>query len=98
MTPSAVRASILLARNDHPFHGTETYPSTAKVWQTLNIDKSSRIPNNLIISGAVHGQISEHCSGVICQTLLFRIWVLILGVSPDVSQAMHALATTIHVT
>ena len=45
------------------------YPSTAKVWQTLNIGKSPRIPNNLIISGAVHGQISEHCLGVVCQTL-----------------------------
>ena len=47
------------------------YPSTAKVWQTLNIGKSSRIPNNLIISGAVHvhGQMPGHCLGVVCQTL-----------------------------
>ena len=33
------------------------YPSTAKVWQTLNIGKSPRVPNNLIISGADHGQL-----------------------------------------
>ena len=45
------------------------YPSTAKVWQTLNIGKSSRIPNNLIISGVVHGQMPGHCLGVVCQTL-----------------------------
>ena len=40
----------------HPTGGAEHYPSTAKVWQTLNIGKSSKIPNNLIISGVVHGQ------------------------------------------
>ena len=45
------------------------YPSTAKVWQTLNIGKSSIIPNNLIISGAVNGQIPGHCLGVVGQTL-----------------------------
>ena len=45
------------------------YRSTAQVWQTLNIGKSPRAPNNLIISGAVHGQIGEHCLGVVCQTL-----------------------------
>ena len=45
------------------------YPSTAKVWQTLNIGKSSRIPNNLIICGAVHGQMPGHCLGVVFQTL-----------------------------
>ena len=48
---------------------TYTYPSTAKVWQTINIGKSPGIPNNLIISGAARGQISEHCLGVVCQTL-----------------------------
>ena len=32
------------------------YPSTAKVWQTLNIGKAPGIPNNQIISGPVHGQ------------------------------------------
>ena len=46
------------------------YPSTAKVWQTLNIGKAPGIPNNLIIFGAVHGQMSRHCLGVVCQTLL----------------------------
>ena len=45
------------------------YPSTAKVWQTLNIGKAPGIPNNLIIFGAVHGQMSRHCLGVVCQTL-----------------------------
>ena len=30
-----------------------SYPSTAKVWQTLNIGKSPRVPNNLIFSGVV---------------------------------------------
>ena len=45
------------------------YPSTAKVWQTLNIGKSPRVLNNLIISGAVHGQMRGHCLGVVCQTL-----------------------------
>ena len=44
------------------------YPSTAKVRQTLNIGKSSRTPNHLIIS-AVHGQMPGHCLGVVCQTL-----------------------------
>ena len=36
-------------------------PSTAwqaQVWQTLNIGKSPCVPNNLIISEAVHGQMS----------------------------------------
>ena len=37
------------------------YPSTGKVWQTLNIGESSRVPSNLIISGAVRGQITAHC-------------------------------------
>ena len=37
------------------------YRSTGKVWQTPNIGKPPRGPNNLIISGAIHGQISEHC-------------------------------------
>ena len=45
------------------------FPSTAKVWQTLNIGKSSRVPSNLIFSGAVYGPISGHCLGVVCQTL-----------------------------
>ena len=45
------------------------YPSTAKVWHTLNIGKSPRVTNNLIISGAVHGQMAAHCLGVVCQTL-----------------------------
>ena len=40
-----------------------------KVWQTLSIGKSSKIPHNLIISGAVHGQMPGHCLGVVCQTL-----------------------------
>ena len=40
--------------------GDEHYRSTGKVWQTLIIGKSPRTPNNLIISGAVHGQISGH--------------------------------------
>ena len=44
-------------------------PSTANVWQTLNTGKSPRVPKNLIISGAVHGQISEHCLGAVCQTI-----------------------------
>ena len=42
---------------------------TGKVWQTLNIGKAPGIPNNLIISGAVHGQMSRHCLGVAGQTL-----------------------------
>ena len=41
------------------------YPSTGQVWQTLNSGKSPGVPNNLIISGAAHGQISEHCSGAV---------------------------------
>ena len=45
---------------------TFDYPSTAQVWQTLKIGKSPRFPNNLIISGAVHGQISEQWLGVVC--------------------------------
>ena len=45
------------------------YPSTAKVWQTLNIGKLPRVPNNLIISRLVHGQMPGHCLGVVCQTL-----------------------------
>ena len=45
------------------------YPSTAQVWQTLNIGNSPRVPNNLIISGAVNGQLPGHCLGVVCQTL-----------------------------
>ena len=58
------------------------YPSTTKVWQTLNIGKSPRTPNNLIISGAAHGQISEHCLGVVCQTLpVLRYPVCLPGLS-----------------
>ena len=34
---------------------------TGRVWHTLNIGKSSEIPNHLIISRAVHGPISQHC-------------------------------------
>ena len=34
-----------------------------------NTGKLPRIPNNLIISGAVHGQISGPCLGVVCQTV-----------------------------
>ena len=49
--------------------GQSGYPSTAKVWQTLNIGQSPRVPNNLIISGVVHGQMPGHCLGVVCQTL-----------------------------
>ena len=49
--------------------GATRYPSTAKVWQTLNTGKAPRIPNNLIISGAAHGQMRGHCLGVVCQTL-----------------------------
>ena len=45
------------------------YPSTGKVWQTLNIGESSRVPNHQTVSGAVHGQMSGHCGGVVCQTL-----------------------------
>ena len=41
----------------------------SNVWQTLSIGKSPRVPNNLIISGAVHGQVSEDCLGVVCQTV-----------------------------
>ena len=48
---------------------TVNYPSTAKVWQTLNIGKSPRIANNLITSGAVQGQMPGHCLEVVCQTL-----------------------------
>ena len=50
------------------------YPSTAKVWQTLNIGKSPRIPNNLIISGVVRGQMPGHYLGVVCQTLPVLVW------------------------
>ena len=32
--------------------------TTGKVWQTLNIGKPARVTNNLMISGAVHGQTS----------------------------------------
>ena len=35
------------------------YRGTGNVWQTLNIGKSPRAPNNLSMSGAVHGQVSE---------------------------------------
>ena len=45
------------------------YRSTRQVWQAVNIGKAPRIPNNLRMSGAVHGQIASHCSGVVCQTL-----------------------------
>ena len=41
---------------------------TGDVWQTLNVGTSRRVPNNLIICGAVHGHISEHCLGVVCRT------------------------------
>ena len=37
--------------------------------EPLNIGKTPGIPNNLIISGAVHGQMLRHCLGVVCQTL-----------------------------
>ena len=40
------------------------YRSTGKVLQTLNIGKSPGIPNHLIIYGATHEHIREHCSGV----------------------------------
>ena len=53
------------------------YPSTAKVWHTLNIGKAPGIPNNLIISGAVHGQMSRDCLGVVCQTLPVVRYVLL---------------------
>ena len=46
-----------------------THPSTGQVWQTPNIGKSPRVSNNLIISGAVHGQMRGHCLGVVCPTL-----------------------------
>ena len=59
----------LAGRRCEPSWSRSMYPSTAKVWQTLNIGKSPRIPNNLIISGAVHGQTRGLCSGVVCQTL-----------------------------
>ena len=45
------------------------YRSTANVWQTLNVGKAPGVSNNLIIFGAVHGQMSRHCLGVVCQTL-----------------------------
>ena len=45
---------------------SSSYPTTGRVWQTLNIGKPPRVPNNAIISGAVHGQMSRHCSGVVC--------------------------------
>ena len=39
---------------------TKWHRCTGKVWRTLNIGKSPRGLNKLIMSGAVHGQISEH--------------------------------------
>ena len=45
------------------------HPTTAHLWQTLNNGKAPGIPNNQIISGPVHGQITTHCLGVVCQTL-----------------------------
>ena len=44
------------------------YRSTGKVWQAMNIGKAPGIPNNLIFSRAMHGQISGHGVGVVCQT------------------------------
>ena len=44
------------------------YPTNGEVWQTLSIGKAPGITNNLIISGAVHCQMSRHCLGVVCQT------------------------------
>ena len=40
-----------------------------KFGQTLNTGKAPRVPDNLIISGAVHGQKTTHCLGVVCQTV-----------------------------
>ena len=51
------------------FQQGSVYPSTANVWQTLNIGKAPGFPNNLNSSGAVHGQMSRHCLGVVWQTL-----------------------------
>ena len=48
---------------------TNAQRSTGKLWQPLNIGKSPTVPGNLIISGAVHAQISSRCLGVVCQTL-----------------------------
>ena len=45
------------------------YRSTGKVWQAVNIGKARSKPSNSILSGAVHGQISGHCLGVVGQTL-----------------------------
>ena len=43
------------------------YRSTGEVWQTLNISKSPSVPNHLIVYGAVRGQISHSCLGVLCR-------------------------------
>ena len=53
------------------------YVSTSRGWQAVNVSKASSKPDNPILSGAVHGPVSGHCSGVVRQTLA------VLGVSPQ---------------
>lgn len=44
-------------------------PVPGQVWQAVSVGKAPSTPENPILSGVVHGQLSGHCSGVVCQTL-----------------------------
>ena len=56
------------------------------------------IPNNLIVSGAVHGRMSRHCLGVVCQTLPVPRYCARLSVAPAAARqgaaALHCFASS----
>ena len=70
MTPPRTAQYLAYCGRIPGAHHLFWYCSTDQVWQTPNIRQSPRVASNLVISGAVHGQTSEHCSEVLCQTLL----------------------------